>query len=288
MTNKTDIWMPLYVADYLSSTTRLTTEQHGAYLLLIIDYWKNGRLPDDDSILASITRLTVDAWAKHRGVLEGFFEVSNGEWIHSRIEKEIKKSGDLKIVQIQKSILGNYVKYGKIDPRVETDPVLKEWWAVASLNVSPKDSAKAPSSPSPSPTHLSKDKSYKKTATSVACPQDVGLDVWSDWLQLRKAKKAPVTNTVLNNARAESEKAGISLNAFLSIWCARGSQGLQAEWLRNDEKESFYEREQRAKAERMSEFTPHTSQRVVKQIDPNTGFFIDEVEVKNVHAITSR
>ena len=89
--------MPLYVADYLSSTTRLTTEQHGAYLLLIIDYWKNGRLPDDDSILASITRLTGDAWAKHRGVLEGFFEVSNGEWIHSRIEKEIEKEKEDKL-----------------------------------------------------------------------------------------------------------------------------------------------------------------------------------------------
>lgn len=186
MTNKTDIWMPLYVADYLSSTTRLTTEQHGAYLLLIIDYWKNGRLPDDDSILASITRLTGDAWAKHRGVLEGFFEVSNGEWIHSRIEKEIEKSGDLKLAQIKKSILGNYVKYGKIDPRVETDQVLKEWWAVASLNVSPKDSAKAPSSPSPS--HLSKDKmdiaepSVQQSSKADDCPHGEILALWTDVL----------------------------------------------------------------------------------------------------------
>jgi hypothetical protein len=76
----------------------------------------------------------------------------------------------------------------------------------------------------------------EKKATAVACPADVGLEVWQDWLQLRKAKRAPVTNTVLNSARKESEKAGISLNAFLTIWCARGSQGLEASWLKPNEK----------------------------------------------------
>lgn len=79
----------------------------------------------------------------------------------------------------------------------------------------------------------------KKKATSVACPDGVVEDVWQDWLQLRKAKKAPVTQTVVNSAIKEAEKAGISLNAFLTIWCARGSQGLQAEWLKPNERQPF-------------------------------------------------
>jgi uncharacterized protein YdaU (DUF1376 family) len=79
----------------------------------------------------------------------------------------------------------------------------------------------------------------KKKATSVACPDGVVDDVWQDWLQLRKAKKAPVTQTVVNSAIKEAEKAGISLNAFLTIWCARGSQGLQAEWLKPNERQPF-------------------------------------------------
>jgi uncharacterized protein YdaU (DUF1376 family) len=250
MTNKTDIWMPLYVADYLSSTTRLTTEQHGAYLLLIIDYWKSGRLPDDDSILANVTRLSMDAWAKHRGVLQGFFEVSNGEWIHSRIEKEIEKSGDLKLAQIKKSILGNYVKYGKIDQRVETDLVLKEWWAIESLRHSPKDSPKAP--PSPSPTHLSKDK--KSTATKVACPSDVAEQVWADWLLLRKTKKASVTETVVEGARAEAAKLGWPLERFLIEWCTRGSQGLKAEWVadKQNQTETVYQKSMRLRVQEVA------------------------------------
>lgn len=80
-------------------------------------------------------------------------------------------------------------------------------------------------------------KETKKNA--VACPPDVGLQEWEDWLALRKAKKAPVTETVLKSARKEAEKAGITLNAFLTIWCARGSQGLQADWLKTNERQSF-------------------------------------------------
>lgn len=92
-------------------------------------------------------------------------------------------------------------------------------------------------------------KETKKNA--VACPPDVGLQEWEDWLALRKAKKAPVTETVLKSARKEAEKAGITLNAFLTIWCARGSQGLEASWLRSDEKqnqtETVYQRSMRLK-----------------------------------------
>jgi hypothetical protein len=94
-------------------------------------------------------------------------------------------------------------------------------------------------------------KPKRESATVVACPLDVGLQEWQDWLSLRKAKKAPVTETVLKSARKEAEKAGITLNAFLTIWCARGSQGLEASWLKSDEKqnqtETVYQRSMRLK-----------------------------------------
>lgn len=67
-------------------------------------------------------------------------------------------------------------------------------------------------------------------------PDDVSPQVWADWCQLRKAKKATVSETVLKEARAESAKAGLTLERFLTIWCARGSQGLQADWLKLSER----------------------------------------------------
>ena len=71
----------------------------------------------------------------------------------------------------------------------------------------------------------------KKKATSVACPPDVSQQIWGDWVALRKSKKAPITQTVLNGAIAEAKILGWPLEKFLAEWCSRGSQGLKAEWI---------------------------------------------------------
>jgi uncharacterized protein YdaU (DUF1376 family) len=87
--SKVDLWMPLYIGDYLSATSRLTTEQHGAYLLLIMDYWKNGPLPKDDAVLAQITRLSADAWSNARSIVLAFFEHGTEHYTHKRIDAEM-------------------------------------------------------------------------------------------------------------------------------------------------------------------------------------------------------
>lgn len=73
-------------------------------------------------------------------------------------------------------------------------------------------------------------------STSPARPEDVEPQTWGDWLVLRRAKKAPVSETVISGARAEAAKAGMPLDAFLRVWCTRGSQGLQADWLSQHER----------------------------------------------------
>lgn len=70
-------------------------------------------------------------------------------------------------------------------------------------------------------------------------PEGVEPQTWADWLDLRKKKRAPVTATVIDGAKAEAAKAGMTMDAFLRVWCFRGSQGLQAEWLKPDEKARF-------------------------------------------------
>jgi len=102
----------------------------------------------------------------------------------------------------------------------------------------------------------------RKRAPLIARPEDVTEQTWADWLQLRKSKRAPVTETVLAGARDEAMKAGLSLERFLRIWCTRGSQGLQADWLRPEERrvqspsaQSFAERDREAGMQRWEEMT---------------------------------
>lgn len=94
--DKPDVFMPLYIGDYLAGTSRLTTELHGAYLLLIMDYWMNGPLPDDDDLLASITKMTPDAWSIARAKLEKYFSIAGGCWKQKRIEEELAAATEKK------------------------------------------------------------------------------------------------------------------------------------------------------------------------------------------------
>lgn len=83
---------------------------------------------------------------------------------------------------------------------------------------------------------INKSNRQKAPACAVSRPDGVSPQTWADWLALRKAKKAPVTETVLQEAIRESAKAGLTLSRFLEIWCSRGSQGLQADWLKPNER----------------------------------------------------
>ncbi len=67
-------------------------------------------------------------------------------------------------------------------------------------------------------------------------PESVSQQVWDDFLSLRSRKRAPVTVTVMQGAELEASKAGLTLEEFLSVWCRRGSQGLEAAWLKPEER----------------------------------------------------
>lgn len=62
-------------------------------------------------------------------------------------------------------------------------------------------------------------------------PDGVDATVWQDFLKLRKAKKAPVTDTAIDGIRREANKAGLSLSEALAMCCKRGWQGFDASWV---------------------------------------------------------
>ena len=59
---------------------------------------------------------------------------------------------------------------------------------------------------------------------------DVTDQTYFDFIQLRKAKKAPLTARAIEGLRTEATKAGISLETALIECCQRGWIGFKADW----------------------------------------------------------
>ncbi|HEJ4210206.1 TPA: DUF1376 domain-containing protein, partial [Pseudomonas aeruginosa] len=81
-------YIQLYVADYLADTMHLSTEEHGAYLLLIFNYWQTGK-PIPKVRLSRIARVPNDRWPAVEASLSEFFNDNGNEWVHERIERDL-------------------------------------------------------------------------------------------------------------------------------------------------------------------------------------------------------
>lgn len=94
-------WIPFHVGDYLGDTGHLSTTQHGAYLLLILHYWRTGGLPEDDTKLARIAKLSVKNWTEFiKPDLQPLFRPN---WRHKRIDEELDK---YEIIRTKRMIAG--------------------------------------------------------------------------------------------------------------------------------------------------------------------------------------
>lgn len=82
-------YMQLYIADYLADTMHLSTEEHGAYLLLMFNYWQTGRAIPKNR-LAKIARVSEAQWKDMEPTLKEFFEDGEDSWVHLRLERDIE------------------------------------------------------------------------------------------------------------------------------------------------------------------------------------------------------
>jgi uncharacterized protein YdaU (DUF1376 family) len=105
--------MPLYIADYRLDTARLSAAEHGAYLLLIMEYWASGSLPDDDRQLARIACMTDREWKAAKPIVRGFFQDG---WKHHRIDAELAKAEDKHKRRAAAGSAGGNAKAAKAKP----------------------------------------------------------------------------------------------------------------------------------------------------------------------------
>jgi uncharacterized protein YdaU (DUF1376 family) len=117
-------------------------------------------------------------------------------------------------------------RYYESEAPLPKDPKRLAFMLGASLEDAPTKKIDANQEP------ITNNQEYKNNRRSMARPDDVSEQVWTDWLSLRRVKKAPVTATALTRLRAEATKAGLSLQDALTQCVANGWQGFEAEWIK--------------------------------------------------------
>ena len=188
-------------------------------------------LPADDLLIAARLGMPAKSFTKHREVLmRGWWLADDGRLYHDVMSERVvamlaKREKD------QKRTAASRAKQQAVNDGVADASRVTSGAPDVSSTPSTKHQA-----PDTEPLVL-KEPARKRAEPHPVQPDDVDPQVWSDWLALRRAKKAPVTETVIASATTEAAKAGMSLEAFLRVWCARGSQGLQADWLKPAERQ---------------------------------------------------
>jgi uncharacterized protein YdaU (DUF1376 family) len=189
--------MPIYWGDYLKHTMHLSTEEHGAYLLLICHYWQNGgKIQNNEKIIKNVCKISSK---KLQNVL-AFFEEKEGFLIHTRIDIELVNAVEHKEKQ---KIRTEAARKAKATKEAATDIVT----GIVTGSPSP--------SPSPSPSSESKDSSEEREPLAPRIDYKLFVDMWNKEL----SPKHPAVRGI-NDKRKQLIKARLfeNLNQDFAEW----------------------------------------------------------------------
>lgn len=124
MADKADIWMPLYIGDYLADTSHLDAERHGCYLLWMMHYWRKGPLPDDLPALVMMGRLASSNASSIAQALLGEFFTKNGDghWHQKRQDAEREKWQKKKVSAVEKAKKAAEGRWGDASSNAQSTP----------------------------------------------------------------------------------------------------------------------------------------------------------------------
>lgn len=190
-------YMPLWIADYLADTQHLTRDEHGAYLLLLMAYWRKGEpLADDDRKLAAIAKASPAEWRRLRPVLSEFFQVGDGVWKQKRVDAELARA---KAIRAKRSEAGAKGADGRwqTDDKPMANAMANAWQNDAispspppveanASTIFPASRRKSPGTPLPSDWGPTDAHRQKAAALGVDC--DFQAEKFKAWAEAKDAR----------------------------------------------------------------------------------------------------
>lgn len=124
-------------------------------------------------------------------------------------------------------------KLGKSDTETDTATDTDMGTGAGTAPIQGRVQTRNPSIPSSQYNIVDANLENPKKTTIIKKPDDVSNQVWNDFNNLREAKKAPVTETVISRMRQEAQKINWTLEQAIIETCAQGWQGFKADYVRN-------------------------------------------------------
>ena len=218
-----------HIGDFNGATRHLTRIERSIYRDLLELYYDSEKpLTSDFDRLAR--RCIVDEADRTamRDVLNEFFILSDDGYHNTRADKEIAVYQGF----ISSGKRGAAIRWGKGDyaPPIAPPIAPPNQGLIATMNHEPITMNHEPITMNHEDSKESKTKSKTIVPAALLASLGVGDLIAADWITLRKAKKAAITETAIAGIQREAEKAGMSLEAALRTCCERGWSGFKAEW----------------------------------------------------------
>jgi len=173
MSKKADIWMPLYVGDYLADTGHLSPEAHGAYMLLLMHQWRQGHFSED-----AITAITRGASSTSQAAVKQLLSTDQAGLLYSaRLDIEKAKWAD---------------KQEKFSARARKGGLARSKSA-SSTPQAPDKQCLEPACDVLKPCTSS---SPKDVVTSFSLPIWIPKNTWRAYEDMRKKKRAAMTDDI--------------------------------------------------------------------------------------------
>jgi len=228
---------PHHIGDFDRATRHLTRIERSIYRDLLDLYYdtEQSLTLDRETLCRRILARTNEESTAVEQVLKEFFTETPTGWYHVRCEAEIeayrsntsqkamagKASAEAKRLKKLQALNGN---------STSVEHTLKS----VATNGNGTSTNHQPSTINQEPI-TNNHKPKREIATVVATPVGVSDSVWQDFVKHRKAKKAPVTQTVIDGIQREATKAGWMLESALAECVIRGWQSFKADWVKDKE-----------------------------------------------------
>jgi uncharacterized protein YdaU (DUF1376 family) len=193
------------IKDYRADAFTLTMIQHGAYRQLIDQYYLNEKplTLDLEVLCADLLVRGEDEKKAIVFILGKFFSKTEDGYVHKRCNT---------VIQAFKE---------KSDKN--RNNAVKRWSKVRDANALPQECERnANQEPLTN---------NKEQLIELVKPLDVNLEVWNNYMTLRRAQNKPITDANIKALRREAANAGLSLNAVITVCVENSWISFRADWV---------------------------------------------------------